>query len=165
MNLEAYRLGRLADVAAHAARLDTESRTEADARRAAAQRSAAAVVERARADGAAEADREMTRDGARERRRARRIVLDARRRAYERLRVDVHAAIESTDRRSEYEALLDRLEGLAHEQLGDRARVERDPAGGGLIAEIDGRRVDYTLDALVERCLRGLGAEVERLWI
>ena len=38
------------------------------------------------------------------------------------------------------------------------------PGAGGVFAPRGDRLVDYSLDALVERCLDGLGTKVERLW-
>ncbi len=61
--------------------------------------------------------------------------------------------------------LLDRLERLARERLGEGVAIERDPPdSGGVIREAQGRRVDHSLVALVERSIAGLGEEVERLW-
>lgn len=165
MNLEAYRRGRLADAGADAARLTAEADAIAVARLAEGRRTAEAIVAQAQVEGVAEADREMARTRVRERRRAQRIVLGARRQAYETLSEGARAAVRDLRPGSAPGAFLDRLERLAREQLGDGARVERDLVGvGGVVAEFDGRRVDYSLAALAERCLRGLRAEVEELW-
>jgi len=164
MSLESYRLGRLDEARATAERRAAEARSAAAAEIAEASGAAAAAIAEARADGAGRADREMALAGVRDRRRSRQIVLGARRRAYEVLREEALAAAARLRLDSGYPALLDRLERLSRAQLGDGARIERDPADGGVAAEVDGCRVDYSLPALAERCLRGLGAEVEDLW-
>jgi vacuolar-type H+-ATPase subunit E/Vma4 len=165
IELGAYRRAREAAATAEAERLRSEAEAAAEAELAAARRTADALLEQARADGTAQADREIALARAHEQRRARTVVLAARREAYRALceQAGVTALELSADPR--YMALLDRLEELARQQLGDDARIERDPAGiGGVVAEGHGRRVDYSLPALVERSVRALGAEVEQLW-
>ncbi len=62
-----------------------------------------------------------------------------------------------------YPALLDHFEAVAREQLGDDAVIERDPIpGGGIVAELGSRRVDYTLPQLADRALEVLADEVAR---
>jgi hypothetical protein len=57
-----------------------------------------------------------------------------------------------------YPLLLDRLEMLAHRQLGPDAVVLRDPADGpGLVATAGARRVDYRLATLARRALDARG--------
>lgn len=165
MNLEAYRRERLVEARANAERRGAEGESTAAARLDEGARAAAAIIAEARADGAAQADREMAITRVHEQRRSHRIVLEARRRAYEDLGARARAGARELRPDPAYPALLDRLERVSLEQLGDGARVERDPAdGGGVVAEAGGRRVDYSLAALAERCLRKLGAEVEQLW-
>ncbi len=60
--------------------------------------------------------------------------------------------------------LIERLGALARSQLGPDAEVVVDPVRGGVVASAPGRRVDYTLPVLVERCVDRMGAEVDRLW-
>jgi len=164
MNLEAYRRGRLEEARANAERLAAEGESMAAARIDEASGAAIAIIAEARADGAAQADREMAITRTHEQRRSHRIVLEARRRAYEDLGTRGRAGARELRPDPAYPALLDRLEQLTREQLGDGALIERDPADGGVVAEFEGRRVDYSLPALVERCLRTLGAEIEELW-
>ena len=164
MSLESYRLARLDEARAAAERLAADARSAAAEEIAEASAAAAAVIAEARADGAGRADREMAVAGVRDRRRSRQIVLAARRRAYEVLREEALASASRLRLDPGYPALLDQLERLSRAQLGDGARIARDPADGGVVAEVDGCRVDYSLPALAERCLRGLGAGVEDLW-
>ena len=55
-----------------------------------------------------------------------------------------------------------RLAATVRSELGQDATV-RDHADGGLVAEApDGRRIDASVDVLVERALKNL--ELEQLW-
>jgi vacuolar-type H+-ATPase subunit E/Vma4 len=165
IDLEAYRTARLGDAAAAADRLLAEADAAVAAELEHARRTAETILAEARADGTADAQRELELARARGRRRARAIVLAARQEAYQGLRERGHAAAQALRTGPRYTALLDRLEQLARGQLGPDARVERDPPDlGGVIAEADGRRVDYSLAALVDRSVQGLGGEVEELW-
>jgi vacuolar-type H+-ATPase subunit E/Vma4 len=164
MNLEAYRRGRLEEARTNAEWVAAESESMAAARLDEASRAAVAIIAEARADGAAQADREMAITRAHEQRRSHRIVLEARRRSYERLGSQARAGARELRSDPAYPALLDRLVQLSREQLGDGALIERDPADGGVVAGAGGRRVDYSLPALAERCLRRLGTEIEELW-
>jgi vacuolar-type H+-ATPase subunit E/Vma4 len=164
MNLEAYRRGRFEEARANAEWVAAEGESMAAARLDEASRAAVAIIAEARADGTAQADREMAVTRAHEQRRSHRIVLEARRRSYEGLGLQARAGARELRSDPAYPAILDRLEQLSREQLGDGALIERDPADGGVVAEAGGRRVDYSLPALAERCLRRLGAEIEELW-
>jgi vacuolar-type H+-ATPase subunit E/Vma4 len=164
MNLVAYRLGRLEEARANAERLTAEGKSMAAAELDEASRAATAIVDEARADGAAQADREMAVVRAHDQRRSHRIVLEARRKAYQELGAQARAGVRELRPDPAYPALLDRLEQWSREQLGEGATIERDPADGGVVAEAAGRRVDYSLPALAERCLGVLGAEIEELW-
>ena len=164
MNLEAYRDARLEEARANAARLATESDSMAAARLDDASHAAVAIIAEARASGAAQADREMAIARAHGQRRAHRIVLEARRKAYEDLGARVRAGALGLKSDATYPVLLDRLAQRSREQLGEGTSIDCDPADGGVVAGAEGRRVDYSLPALAERCLRGLGAEIEELW-
>ncbi|WP_158692621.1 hypothetical protein, partial [Streptomyces roseochromogenus] len=56
-----------------------------------------------------------------------------------------------------------RLAETARAMLGAQARVSA-VAGGGVTAEVPGRRVDLSADALADRALDRLGARAETLW-
>ena len=125
----------------------------------------AALVERARAEGEAAARHDALRVVARARREGRALLLGAQREVYDELRRRAHAAVEELRFEPAYPRLLDRLEGVARAQLGPGAAVEVDPPEvGGVRASSGRRRIDLTLPTLAERCLAGLGGDLERLW-
>lgn len=68
------------------------------------------------------------------------------------------------DRR--YPIVLDQLEAMAYEQLGEQATVERDRhRDGGVVATAGTRRVDYTLRAIADRTLDAMSDEAVQLWM
>jgi len=163
--LEVFRSARLAMVSREADTLLADTDASVASELADARREADAILAQARADGIAEAERQMATAQARGQRGARRIVLAARSEAYQDLCDQARVAVLGLRGSSEYPRLLDRLERLARERLGEGVAIERDPPDrGGVIAEAQGRRVDHSLVALVERSIAGLGEEVERLW-
>ena len=92
-------------------------------------------------------------------------VLRARARTHDRLVDAAHAAALEMRHDPRYPTLLDHFERVAREQLGDDAVIERDPtAGGGIVAELGSRRVDYSLPELADRALDVLADEVTRSW-
>jgi vacuolar-type H+-ATPase subunit E/Vma4 len=123
-----------------------------------------ALVEAARSDGAAAAALAGSHEESQARRRATTVVLAARRELYEELRRQALAAARALRDDPRYNALLDRLEEVARAQLGEDTEVEIDPPEGGVRASHRARHVDYTLDALVLRCLDQLGGRLEWLW-
>ncbi len=171
MTLATYRAAVLA-----AAQRDADA-ISADAARAAAERTDAAraaadaAVAEARDEGTRVAEHAGARLRARARREAQRRVLESRRAAYDALRVQALAALApgaapaggGPSSPPAVDALSDRLRRAAAEQLGADARVD-DAPGGGIVAEADGRRVDYSLPAVVDRCIDALGARVAELW-
>jgi hypothetical protein len=126
----------------------------------------AALVAQARAEGLAAAALAGAHEQALARRRARTLVLAAQRELYEELRRQARAAVHDLRRDlRRYATLLERLSAAARAQLGEGAELEVDPPGAGGVRAADGpRSVDYTLDALVERCVARLGDGLERLW-
>jgi vacuolar-type H+-ATPase subunit E/Vma4 len=153
-----------------AVRADTERLlTEADARGAElleqADAQGPALVAQARAEGEAAAALEGAQERGQARRSARSAVLAAQRTLQEELHRRAQEAAQELRAGPSYPALLDRLEAAAREQLGAEPTVTRDaPDSGGVLASRGDRSVDYSLDALVRRCLDGLGTKVERLW-
>ena len=152
-----------------------QTRAEADERLAAADRRVeeilldaeergAALVDRARAEGEASATLAGSYDEARARRRAMSLVLSAKRELYDELREQALAGAHALRDAPSYPALLEHLAALAREQLGDDVEVDVDYPGGGLRASSGARHVDYSIDALVERCLDRLGERLEHLW-
>jgi vacuolar-type H+-ATPase subunit E/Vma4 len=142
----------VAEAAADAERLLEGARTETDA-----------ILAEARAQGAAEGSALAAAEQARGRRLARRLVLEAERRAYEELRARSHAAVRALRQDPGYPALRERLTRLARAAAGPGARVSEHP-DGGVVAEAPGIRVDCTLDGLAERAIVALGGEVAELW-
>ena len=148
---------RRADAAADALRAAAER--EAGGAIEAARQQAAAVLARARADGEADAAQRQAEDRSRARREARRVVLAAQRAVYEELRARARAAVREllTDPDAQR-----RLVALVRARLEPDARV-RPHRSGGVVGELpDGRRVDASVDALVEQALAGL--DLAALW-
>lgn len=165
IGLDAYRRARLDEARAAARRVEAETEAASRARLEDATQAAEAILARARAEAAAEADRDGATAMARERRNARRLVLEAQRAAYEDMIERVRAGALALRSKPAYGQLLEGLERSARRRLGDvPVVVQESTPGGGIIAEADGRRLDYSLAALADRCAGELGAEVERLW-
>ncbi|HEY7691271.1 MAG TPA: hypothetical protein VH816_02920 [Gaiellaceae bacterium] len=162
---DSLRTSFLDEVRADAVRGREESDLRIAAMRAEAERRGLALVEEARAEGAAAAALVDRQDRAAARRRARTTVLAAKRELYEELCRRAKAAARSLRDDPGYPALLEQLVATARAQLGEDAMLEIDPPGqGGVRGSSGTRHVDYTLDALAERCLERLGGGLERLW-
>jgi vacuolar-type H+-ATPase subunit E/Vma4 len=165
MRLDPYREARLAEARQRADALVAAAQAEGAARIGEASQQGEALVRRAREEGMADAEHETGLEAARARWRMRETVLRARREAYDELGRQVRTAALGLRTQPGYALLLRRLSALARRRFGSEARIERDPDGvGGVIAEADGRWVDYSLPALADRCLEDLGDAVERLW-
>lgn len=96
---------------------------------------------------------------------ARQVVLRTQQEAVEELRASALRAAASMPRDARYAAWLSCARDLARDQLGGNADLTLDvPGKGGIVATAGMRAVDYTLPAVVERCLEVLGPEVESLW-
>ena len=148
----------LAAATAEADRLREEADADARHRLETARHQADTLVAEARADGEADASWVLTTERTAARRAARGVVLAAQREAYEQLRraslVAVRALLAEPAARDGLAALLRaRLPGATLRDLDD----------GGLAAEAaDGRRVDASAEALVDRALRSVDGA--RLW-
>ena len=164
MTLEPVREALLSDARQDAAQLRQAAEREAGATVAAAREEAGRLRATARADGEAEARAAAAAELARARRDARHSVLAARRDAYERARACAERAASALRDAPRYAALLDALSELARRQLGEDAVVVVDDEVGGFVATAGTRSVDYRLPAVADRCLVGLGPEVEALW-
>ena len=165
MNLEVYRRARLDEAWAAARLVEAETEAVSLTRLEDATQAAEAILTKARAEAVAEADSDGATAMGRERRRARRIVLEAQHAAYEGMIARVRAGALALRSDPAYGQLLEGLERSARRRLGDGpVVVQESTSGGGIVAEADGRRLDYTLPALADRCAGELGAEVERLW-
>jgi hypothetical protein len=153
----------LADARAETARLLATAEADAAAELAATQARADATLAEARAEGEADAVAVLTGDRARANRRARATVLRARSDAYQALRAGSQAAMRDLRRGAEYPRLLDRLAAVARAELGPSATFVED-ASGGVLAEAEGRRLDYSLTGFADRAVDALGSDLERLW-
>ena len=164
IGLGAVREALLAQAALEADRLVRQAAHRAAAEVKEAEDETAALVRRARAEGEAAADLEAASELAQARRRARALVLGARRAVYDEVRRSAHA--EALELRSApgYAKLVERLASRTRDELGADADLELDPPEGGVVARLGNRRLDYTLPVLVERCLAERAEEIERLW-
>ena len=128
-----------------------------------ATREGARILDEARAEGDAAARRTSTTMLVEAQQEARRLILDARRRAYDAVRDD--ALTELTRRRETSEAieLRSRLSETAHERLGRDATVTSED-DCGIVAVLGDRRVDLRAPILVDRALRLLGPRIADLW-
>ena len=146
---------------AEAAADQLRAAAEEDGRRlvATANEEAASLLAGARAQGAADADAQLAADRARSRHAARSVVLDAQRAAYERMRRQARDAVR---RLLDDPAERARLAAIACRQLGDHAVVHDQPAGGVLAEAADGRRIDASVDALVDSAVSRL--DLDQLW-
>ena len=150
---------------AEAERVLAEADEQAAATLAEADSQGTALVEEARAAGIAAGSIEGAHEEVHARRFARALVLSAQRELYDELRRQSRAAVHELRHDPRYPELLERLSAAARAQLGDGAALELDPPdAGGVRGSKESRHVDYTLDALVERCLDHRGARPERLW-
>jgi vacuolar-type H+-ATPase subunit E/Vma4 len=126
---------------------------------------AEAAVGRAVAEGREAGELESARSRALARRRASRLVLEARRAVYEDFRREAVEAVLALRGGDGYSALLDRLSNEARKTLGEAAELEVDPDDvGGVRARAGRRSVDLTLPALAEGCMARLGGRLEELW-
>jgi vacuolar-type H+-ATPase subunit E/Vma4 len=144
-----------------AARIRTEASAAADAQLAQARAEATRILAGARTAGRSEAAASARIERVRARRRARSIVLTARRESYEELRRRVRSAVAA--RCAENPETADLLRRVAVDRAGPDARIFTAP-DGGVIAVAPGHRVDCSVPALAEHAVDLLGAEVERLW-
>lgn len=128
-----------------------------------AEREAAAILERARADGAARALAHMTEAERRARREDRTSVLTTQRIAYDRWRQESIAAVLRLGAEPGCAGVSDRLRDRAIRLLGAQARIIED-AAGGLVAEADGRRLDYRLITIAAQALDGVEPDIGGLW-
>jgi vacuolar-type H+-ATPase subunit E/Vma4 len=141
------------------------ARDAATARIEHATRDAEALSRRAREEGEAAAEVAFARESAALRRDATTIVLDTKRAVLLELHAGVRDAVVGLRAAPDYPRLLDGLTVRARARLGPDARIVRDPPdGGGIVAEADGRRLDYTLTALAEMAWADLGNALENLW-
>lgn len=149
-----------------AARADAEAavaRARADAAQTlrAAHADAGRVLAQAREQGAGDGQAEAARERVRAAEDAWNRELAARAEVY----ADLGAAVRCGVRRALAEGAVPpgRLARTARGLLGENALITA-PPGGGVVAEVPGRRLDLCADTLADRALEQLGARIERLW-
>ena len=126
---------------------------------AAAQQRSEQMLADARAQGEAQAASLAAEERSRMRRKARRIVLAAQRQAYEELRRLVGISILRLLADSGWQ---DRLSVVLCRRLGAEAAIH-EQAGGGVVAQsADGRRIEASVDTLVDLAVSHL--DLEELW-
>lgn len=165
MNAERLRTSFLAQAAEDAERTIAAANDARRERLAEAKRRGAEIVASARAAGEIDARREAARIVGAARRRARSTTLAARLELYEGLRRRALEAAAELRTKPSYAGILERLERAARSDLGASAVVELDAGeAGGVVARAGSKLVDYSLSALVDRCIETLGERVEELW-
>lgn len=151
----------LARAEEYARRVRTDADVTATAALQRARADAAQIVEAARDQGAADAQDVLAGQRARVRRQVRALVLHARRAAYD----DLCRTAREDARRlvADSPGLAERLGALGRDQLGPEACLSALP-DGTVVAELGGRRCEWSPDALAADAVRQLGQEVEQLW-
>lgn len=142
----------LADADAEAAEVVARAETEAEAIRA-----------EARAQGEADAAGVLATERARARRQARAVILLAQREALEGLRTQVLRELPVLRSDPAYGTWSSGLTDWVRAVLGADALVTEHP-DGGVVGEVSGRRVAFTLVGLADQALDALGSDVEGLW-
>ncbi|WP_037763096.1 hypothetical protein [Streptomyces sp. 142MFCol3.1] len=137
------------------------ARAEAEETLRTARGTAAEVRARARARGEADGAAGAAQERVRALQDAWALELVTRSEVYAELRTAVRAGVRRA--LAEGGATTGRLTKTAQALLGSRARVTS-VAEGGVTAEVPGRRLDLSADALADRALERLGARAERLW-
>lgn len=165
MNLEPLRRALRSETEADTDRRRSEVATECERIVAEAEAAAQALAHEARLEGERAAAREAARRHASSARRARESVLAARRGLVDELRGRSRRAVLELRGQPEYAELLERLSAASRAQLGDDAELVVDPPDrGGVVGRRGDASVDYTLPAMADRAIDGMGAQLERLW-
>jgi cell division septum initiation protein DivIVA len=145
-------------------RRDAHERAERILREARAQAAALIAQRRTAAERLAELERhELLADA---RAQARSTVLKAQRSVLTQATAAAHAAAGLLIGDSRYQALLEQLSADARERLspaGLPVELVHVPTGG-FVARAGTREIDCSLAARVDRCLREMAGELERLW-
>jgi vacuolar-type H+-ATPase subunit E/Vma4 len=122
-----------------------------------------ALLAEARSQGAADAAVLLAAERSRAERTARGIVLAAQQAAHESARQAARVAVSQLRHDPAYPALVDALRARAHRELGPDVQVS-EPAGGGLVAEAGGRRLEFVLADLADDLLESLDRDRAELW-
>jgi vacuolar-type H+-ATPase subunit E/Vma4 len=165
VSLGTAREALLADARRRAHEIVAQAETEAAEQIEPAHRQADALVAAGRAQGEVDGRLEAAREEAVARFSARMTVLAEQRASYDELRRRARAAVLTLRDEADYPELLERMAAAARRDLGDDAQLQIDPPDrGGVLATAGTRAVDYTLVALADRCVDGLGPRLAALW-
>jgi vacuolar-type H+-ATPase subunit E/Vma4 len=157
--LEPLRAGLISRANAEADRIRAAAIEDGQRVLTAAREEAHALLETARAQGRADAAALVAVETARARRAGREEVLAAQQAAYDQLCEQARAAVRALlDEPGRQERLLAVIRG----QLGGQAEIHLLPAGGVRAQTPDGRSIDASVAALVDRAVAGL--HPEQLW-
>ncbi|MGZ4201367.1 MAG: V-type ATP synthase subunit E family protein [Thermoleophilaceae bacterium] len=165
MSLGSARDALLEDARTRAREIVAAGEAEAAQQTGPARRQAEEILAAARAQGESEGRREAAREEAAEHAAARATVLAAQRESYDELCRRARVAALSLRSEPDYARLLEHLSAAARQGLGEDAELELDPPElGGVRASAGTRALDYTLVAIAERCVDGLGPRLTALW-
>jgi vacuolar-type H+-ATPase subunit E/Vma4 len=120
---------------------------------------AARIRAEARAQGAASGAAHAAAERQRAHRAARTALRRAQRDAYEQLRAAAQQAVGRLRSGPDYPALQRRLAAAVVHTLGDGAAV-REAAGGGVVGEAPGRRVDWSLATFADRAVQAVAGQL-----
>jgi hypothetical protein len=146
-----------------AARTLSDAARDADAQLRRAHADADALLAEARTRGAEEAAATLHAERARTGRVVRAAELQARREAYDELRERTAARLRERCAGPDSPRVAERMAELVRAVLGPDTLLEAAP-GGGVRGHVAGRFADCSVEALAERAVEALGAEVEALW-
>ena len=166
VTLDALEQATLLDAREHADAIRSAAEARAQALVAAAQADADALLAEQRAKAERQAQLEERRQLALARADAHGLVLHAQRSVLSEAKAAVHTAAQALREDPRYAHLLARLEAQARARLASAGAVQvASTPDGGLIARAGSLQIDHSLHAQVERCLRGLAGELQRLWL
>lgn len=160
--LESVRRHNLEAAQARAQEILAAGRVEAQKIVDAGSAEAAALLDAARRDGERVAEMDGGREWTGARRRARGLILQAKRTSYEELRGELIQAMQSDAR---FGRLLLAVADAARRELGPGADVEVSRAApAGIVAVRRNRRIRWTVEQIADQGLAGLGRRIEELW-
>jgi vacuolar-type H+-ATPase subunit E/Vma4 len=121
------------------------------------------ILAAARTRGEADAHAVLAAGQARARRAVRATYLRAQRAVYEELVRRVVLALREVRAATGYPQTRESLVLRALDVLGPDARVA-EPPSGGVVAQRNGMRVDYSLETLARQAIQSVAVELEELW-
>ena len=165
MTLAAVQEVALAEAAAQAQGVRDAARERAEQTVAAARAETATLLAERHSAAERLADREEREQLAHARAQASVTVLSAQRTVLVQARAAARTAVGQLVDDPRYSHLQERLKADAHHRLQDDEPVRIVPAvDGGFVAYAGSRLIDYSLTALLDRCLEAMQSELERLW-